>query len=471
MTTAAVRDRWWLVVLAAVAGLLGALALVSVSDRVYETSTTYSLALVAPGEAANRFSTGASDYVDARAESYAAIVNGSTFRSQVLDQLPTVEPDSTYPVVEAAVRQDTVLLTTTVSDTDAQRALRAARVTTALLEELVVQLDPPPIQGGVSPIEMRVVEQPVLPVDADGPSTAVSLAGGLLLGALLGVAGAVLLARKDGVVRRVGDLSRTHTPPAVLGLVGRARKGDDVVHREDDVFGTIAGRLSYAHEASPRSVLVTSALIGEGKTTVATGLAVAAAQGGQRVLLVGADLRRPSVAALLSLPEGAGLSDVVLDGAPLDSAVEPTAVQNLEVLTAGRAVENPLRVLRSPEMERLLHHLTQEYDLVVVDSPAALPVADPALLATMTDTTVVVHRLRQVRLEHVDRLHHTLERAGAAIAGVVVNGVGERDLADLSSGYGNGSSAPRQEDRTRTARGASAADQVFGERAPERGRR
>lgn len=439
--------------LGALACLLAALAALSLSQRLYTTTATYSVA-IAPGQADSPFSTGAGGYVDTRAQSYATLVGGEAFRRTVLERLPSADTGEAYPQIEASVREDTVLLSVTVTDSDAERALRASRVVDQQLRELVDTLDPPTADGA-SPVRLQVVEAPVPPQTSTGPDTVLYLVGGALLGALLGAAGAVLLARGDDVLRRADDLERLTEAPPVLGLVGARKRGQGESRAWLESFQTIYARLSYSSTSSPRSVLVTSAVHGEGKTLVASQLAAAAARTGHRVLLMGCDLRRPALGSAFSVPEGSGLAGVILDDEPVSEAIEPTGVPGLDVLPAGRPVENPLRVVRNPALAMLVRDLTATYDLVVVDAPPVLPVADAGLLASLVDTTVVVGRLRQVRLDQVDRLRDQLARAGAQVAGMVVNGVPSGELREFAADYVAPAEPPASSRRPSSGRAAA----------------
>jgi capsular exopolysaccharide synthesis family protein len=212
-------------------------------------------------------------------------------------------------------------------------------------------------------------------------------------------------------------------------------------------------------------VLVASAGPGDGKTTIARHLAAAAGMG-SRVLLVEADLRHPTPAAIFSLPSGPGLSDVLIGTLPLSEATLTIELQapsadgakrrTLELLAAGAVLPpNPGELIESRAMAALLEHSKLAYDLVVIDTPPLTAVSDAFPLLTKVDGVIVVGRLGRNRRDVAQRLHETLTGAGAPLLGVVANGfkAGRFDSYGYGYGYGN-SYAPAAPERPDAA-GAS----------------
>jgi receptor protein-tyrosine kinase len=155
-----------------------------------------------------------------------------------------------------------------------------------------------------------------------------------------------------------------------------------------------AVRLSrVAHERDAHSILVTSALAAEGKTTTACNLAIALASiaGGKRTLLLEADLRRPSIGRALGVAVGPSLSDVVLDGVDVAKACVRTQFPELDLLLA-KPTRAPLDVVSNPALPVLLARLTRSYDLILIDTPPILPVPDVSLLHQSADGVLVVTR-------------------------------------------------------------------------------
>lgn len=170
-----------------------------------------------------------------------------------------------------------------------------------------------------------------------------------------------------------------------------------------------------------RSIVVTSASPGEGKTTTAANLAVSFAQQGMRVLIVDCDLRRARLHKMFGVPREPGLSEMIIGRETIDSAVRDTAVPGLYVLTSGLLPPNPAEMLGGPRMRSVLDSLLEAFDLVIVDSPPLLAASDAAILATMADGTVVVVRAGVTELEAGQQAIQQLNAVGARIVGAVLN--------------------------------------------------
>jgi capsular exopolysaccharide synthesis family protein len=268
-------------------------------------------------------------------------------------------------------------------------------------------------------------------------------------GALAGVAAAVALAllreALDRGVRGPEQLQRL-TGLRVLGAVPRVRR-DPAGHVLKRPAGALAEALRGLYTAllladldrPPRTVLVTSALPGEGKTALACSLARVLARSGSRVLLIDADLRYPRVAASLKLPAGPGLSDLLTRQCTLEAALQrdpaPELDGRLSVLPAGRG-SDPGRLLDSERMGGLVAELGAGYDAVLIDAPPVLAVADPRTLTSRVDATVLAVRWAQTPRASVQRAVTLLREAGAELAGAALVRVDPRHHAREASGPG-----------------------------------
>ena len=166
--------------------------------------------------------------------------------------------------------------------------------------------------------------------------------------------------------------------------------------------------------------MVTSSRPGEGKTTVATNLAFALAESRSRVLLIDADLRRPRVADALQLEGAVGLTTVLVGGATSRTSSSSGAIHRSS--SAGRREPpNPAEVLSSPAMGRLIDELSGKFDIVIIDTPPVLSVADATHLVQHTDAVLLVVDSSQVRRAQLAQTIDALELVGARVAGVVLN--------------------------------------------------
>lgn len=273
----------------------------------------------------------------------------------------------------------------------------------------------------------------------------------VVLGLLLGVGVAFLRDHLDDVIRDEDDAKRAVGDLAILGRIPSGPQDEqrlvtlvDPHAPQAEAYRGLSAAVRFllaarresgfsgdgdAGAASGHSVLVTSPDPGDGKTSTATNLAVAAARAGMRVVLVGADMRRPQVHARFGLPAGTGLSDVIAAEVPIREALVDVGIDNLWVLPAGTVPPNSADLLASSRMRALGRFLAAGADLVVVDVPPVLAVADTLEMAPHADATIVVVRANHSRRRN---LHHALERldgVGARVSGLVVNDLDEKSAA------------------------------------------
>jgi exopolysaccharide transport family protein len=180
--------------------------------------------------------------------------------------------------------------------------------------------------------------------------------------------------------------------------------------------------------APPKVIMVTSALPQEGKTTTSINCAVVLAQKGIRVLLIDADLRRPSIHKTLGMGPRSGLSNVLTGSATLENAIARSSIlSNLDILPAGTPPPNPAELLASTNMRDVLEQLRARYDHIVVDTPPTLSVTDAVVLSPRADSIVLVIRSGQTTKQALRRSRDILAQVNAKVSGVLLNAV------DLSS--------------------------------------
>ena len=294
--------------------------------------------------------------------------------------------------------------------------------------------------------DWQVVEQPKVGQQI-GPNWLRNLLLGAVGGLMLGGVAAFLRESADDAVRTSEDFKQ-QVPLPLLGMVPQVPLGEinprsiampfqraeslapsmmQVIHwvpfRES--LDLIYKNIQLLTAANPlRSLVVTSALAGEGKSTIALGLAISAARLHQRVLLIDADLRRPGLHKQLELPNEQGLS-TLLSGDRLSSQ---SAIQladtysdlSISVLTAGPAPSDPVKLLSSRRMKELMAMFEQSYDLVIVDVPPVLGIVDAMLAASFCDGTLLVGKVGQVTRHEVTQAVTAMNRLN--LVGMIANG-------------------------------------------------
>ncbi len=302
---------------------------------------------------------------------------------------------------------------------------------------------------------VQVAQPATAPTSPSSPKTLRNTALGAVLGLMLGLGIAFLLERFDRRIRKPQDLGSIYGLP-LLGVVPESGAYSRTAGRSGAVRGSLppgdaeAFHLIRAHlryfnvDKELRTLMVVSAAPGDGKTTVARHLATAAASVGSKVLLLEADLRRPTLARLLDIAAGPGVSDVLIGAASLSDASQTVILdpesgdrgRALCVLTAGATLPpNPGELIESHAMETLLAKARAEYDLIVIDTPPLTAVSDAFPLLGKVDGVIIVGRVGRNRRDVAHRLHETLAGAGAPLLGVIANGVNARGPGSYAYAY------------------------------------
>ena len=192
--------------------------------------------------------------------------------------------------------------------------------------------------------------------------------------------------------------------------------------RSAEAYRALRTKLLFLRDRLPlRTLVVTSAGIGEGKTTTAANVATAVAQVGIRVLLVDCDLRRPRLHRLFGLSRAPGLTDFLTNEAAAHGVIRATPIENLHVLPRGTPTSQPAEMLGGEWMVTSLRQLARQYDLVVIDTPPVLSASDAASLASRVDGVLLVVRAGQTNRALAQEAMHQLTAVGANVIGAVLN--------------------------------------------------
>ena len=213
-------------------------------------------------------------------------------------------------------------------------------------------------------------------------------------------------------------------------------------------FKFLAINLDFASTNEPgvKSLLITSSIPGEGKTTTAVNLSIALASMGRSVILIDSDLRRPNLHRIFELPEDYGLTQVLEEEATLDETLNATGVENLHVLTSGTPTDDIAPLLRSPKMTEIMAELQSKAEIIILDSPPLLNVADTLLLAQLVDGVLFVVDAHSTGRATVLRAAEALEQAQVTALGAVFNKVTAKDMSYYRyyyEGYGYSSRGPQ----------------------------
>ena len=335
--------------------------------------------------------------------------------------------------------QSTVELNSLTAEATANRTL---------LTVMMQRFNETNLQEGIQTSRARILSPAPDPIFPSTPRKGLILGITLFLSTGIALALALALEGADRGFRSLEQLARLTDLPA-LGItptlpVWRRRRfapSEWVLEKprsaySEAITAVLAGLFLGGAEQRPKSLLITSSVSGEGKTTLAVSLARAAAQSGMKTLLIDADLRCPMVHRALGLSQQPGLADLLTDKVSFSEALRRDPKSNLDVLVAGGGVSNILQILSADKTRAFFHGLGGYYDLVVVDSSPVMAVTDSRILSRYVDQTLFAVRWGDTPREQAVLALKKLLEGGAALGGVVLSMVHTR----RHSQYGFGDS-------------------------------
>ncbi|MFE4543448.1 polysaccharide biosynthesis tyrosine autokinase [Arthrobacter sp. NPDC056727] len=453
------RRNWILIVASTLGGLLIGGAVTILTKPTFTAETQLFVAISNSGTAqelqqGNTFS-------QARVQSYVRTVTSPIVLQPAIDSLGlTTSAEELATRVRASTDPNTVLINISVSD---QSAVQAASTAQGIADSLVATVDKleRPKNGGSSPVSLSITKPAKAPELPSAPNTRLNLLLGLIIGLGLGVGFTTLRTTLDNRVRGEADLRRVTDAPLLGGITfDQSAVGKPLLTQtapqspRAESFRQLRTNLQFANVTGNAStVLLTSSLPGEGKSTTATNLAIALAQAGQTVCLVDADLRRPMISEYLGLDRNAGLTTALVGQADVNDLLQPWGEDNLYVLTSGRIPPNPSELLGSEGMQNLLSRLEQAFDIVIIDAPPLLPVTDAAVLSQHVGGIVVVVGSHTARAHDLEKSLSALNLVGANVLGVVLNRLPSKGPdAYAYTYYGTGNEPPQDPPSSRLPR-------------------
>ena len=325
-----------------------------------------------------------------------------------------------------------------------QELLRRAETANTTYQNLLDSLAEVDLAENQETGNIEIIEPAVVPEEGSTgrlPIIALGFVSGLLLANITAVA----LEWRDRTIKTISEIKQK-LPYKMLGAipqVDEAQQGVQVLHEPDsylsELYRMLQANLKFMgnQQRTPKVILVTSSIPGEGKSTVTANLAAAISQLGSKVLLIDGDLRKPTQQNLWQIGDVVGLQEVVNEQKPLTSAIYQP-MQKLDLLLSGQRLANPLAVLDSPEMSELIAQGRKTYDLVIIDAPPLPVTADVLTLSKLVDGILFVTRMGVVEKESADLALETLESINTPVIGMVVNGVKNKEFEkySYSSRYG-----------------------------------
>lgn len=331
------------------------------------------------------------------------------------------------------------------------RRLPAAEVELAQLERqkmaneeiytmLLGKLEESKIAEAMQISEARIIDMATVPEKPIHPRPIMNTVLGLLLGLMIGIGGVILKERLDTsvkTVREIEELTGSSVLASIPLMKGKERALIATVeepHSEiAEAYRILRTNVAFATTARPiQTLLITSTMPQEGKTTTCINLGITLAQQGHSVVVVDCDFRRPMLHnyfAQYVKDNRHGLSDVLIGRLKLESAIVKNSVHNLSFITSGTIPPNPAELLGSKKMVQMLENLKAAFEYAIIDAPPTLGVADARVLGRICDAVLVVVKAQTTHREAVIDVKSELERSGEKVIGFVLNGI------DITSSY------------------------------------
>ncbi|MER5646576.1 polysaccharide biosynthesis tyrosine autokinase [Streptosporangium sp. NPDC002524] len=418
------RRNWMFILLALLLGAGAALAVTSGTPPKYVATISM---LVSGHDREGSLSTAyqAGMLSAQRVHSYATLLSSRRVVGQITsaDDVERVQANITAEAVPG-----TVLLRATVGDPDPERAAGLANALGARFTELIDQIERP-TPASRPTVKVTLVDWADVPREPVSPRPVVNLVTAMLI-ALLSAAAVIIVHDHLDTTIKTSEVLQKASGSSTLGIIGYerdARRYPLILRNRgrstrSEAFRTLRTNLQFIGvERQPKSLVVTSCLPGEGKSSTSTNLAITLAQAGWRIILVDGDLRRPTIPGYLGIEGTVGLTDVLINKASLKEAVQVWGKPGMSVLPSGQIPPNPSELLGSSGMREVLAQLSETYDMVIIDAPPVLPVTDAATLSALCDGTLLVTRHGKTRREHMVRAAELLASINARVVGTVLN--------------------------------------------------
>lgn len=375
---------------------------------------------------------------------------------------------------------------------DAQTQIRALEAKQDSLRANYASLLANTMQGAVN--SLSIIEPAILPQRPIGPDILMTVLTAAAVGLSLGVGAAYLLEYLDDTVKTPEDVERATELTTLTGIAEHKRETDKPIglitvaqarSPVSESYRSLRTAVQFSSVDRPlRTMIVTSPNPGEGKSVTSANLAVVLAQGGNRVLLIDADLRRPTQHTLFNKPSGYGLTNLLLDMPPtfnssrlgdmysqLSRAVLTTPISGLYLMTSGELPPNPAELVGSDRMKTIIKALSTRFDFIIIDTPPVLPVTDAVVLSARVDSVLLVSRVGSTRYSQLKHAANRLREVNANVVGVVLNRLSVRSseyYLYYKSYYGSSESKSRESAREAAGQSDGSAQAENGQKAPVR---
>lgn len=452
------RANLWLLIIGIVVGAAAGFGYASLQPKVYAASSS---GYVTVGESGTVDVLSGSTAAKERARSYAAIVSSEAVAQKIKQNNPklSLSTGQIRASLTATAGDNAALITVSAQASSPKNAQLLANSALQATADYIKEIEQNPgnaqalVNGdsnaaatpSANSNTVRVI--PLNNASVNPPLVSPNYQQNTLIGAVVGlvvVYAAIFLRRALDQRIRTRDDATKATGASILGVLPVSEdlneenivNGDTDDHIAQESIRQLRTNLRFVNvDTPPRSFIVTSAVPGEGKSTVSLSLARSLADAGSPVILIDADLRRPTVAKKLKLDAKVGLTQVLAGQVEIANAVHQLGDSNLFVLPAGRIPPNPSELLGSDKMRQLIKELSEEF-IVVVDVPPLLPVTDASLLSNSVDGVILVGSIGRSHREQMTEASSILKKVNANLFGLVLNRAPRKGLGNSYYGFG-----------------------------------
>ena len=452
------RANLWLLIIGIIVGAAAGFGYASLQPKVYAASSS---GYVTVGESGTVDVLSGSTAAKERARSYAAIVSSEAVAQKIKQNTPelSLSTGQIRSSLTATAGDNAALITVSAQASSPKNAQLLANSALQATADYIKEIEQNPgnaqalVNGdsnaaATPPANSNTVR--VIPLNnasVNPPLVSPNYQQNTLIGAVIGlvvVYTAIFLRRALDQRIRTRDDATKATGASILGVLPVSEdlneenivNGDTDDHIAQESIRQLRTNLRFVNvDTPPRSFIVTSAVPGEGKSTVSLSLARSLADAGSPVILIDADLRRPTVAKKLKLDAKVGLTQVLAGQVEIANAVHQLGDSNLFVLPAGRIPPNPSELLGSDKMRQLIKELSEEF-IVVVDVPPLLPVTDASLLSHSVDGVILVGSIGRSHREQMTEASSILKKVNANLFGLVLNRAPRKGRGNSYYGFG-----------------------------------
>lgn len=446
------RAHWVGIVLSIVIGVGLAFGWSAIQPRVY-TADANGVVVSATDSTDTSSGMVGNSFALSRVKSYVELGSMRSVAEHAIEELGLSDtPEELVGRVTVSNPTDTVVLEVQATGPTPESARDLASAWVRGMQQEIERIETP-TDGGQAQMRLEAADSARLPTSPTSPNTRTALALGALIGAAVGAGYAFLRYTLDRRVRSP-ELVEKETGLTVIGTIpdeksfspeerlipfngsGRSGKGGADLHAVSEAMRELRTNIQFLDvDNPPRSLVVTSALPGEGKSTIASNLAITLAASGERVVLMDGDLRRPMVANVFGIPGDVGLTDVLAGRASISDVTQPVGPRgNLSVVAAGKIPPNPSELLGSKRMKELVQSLSASA-FVIIDAPPLIPVTDAAVLSHNTDGAILVATVGKTTIDALFKAQGNLDRAGGRALGLVLNRVPRKGAGSAYYGY------------------------------------